>query len=190
MGEAVYSFDRSVQDTLQLVSYIQTSLPGVEYAACGGSLTSVAFTGSLTSAQVTTLDGLMQTYPDPPQQPNTISESSGMDRARCSCQSWMSMHTFLSRSADIQTVTVTSCLVPNTPSDAGTSGFSYSVRVVDITNNAILGQTQLSNSVLQDGTISLSGVFSNPATLELQAMKGPGGSYIDVKTMHVTKVCR
>ena len=46
MGEAVYEFDRSVQDTLQLVSYIRTSLPGVDYAACGGSLTSVAFTGS------------------------------------------------------------------------------------------------------------------------------------------------
>ena len=189
MGEAVYEFDRSVQDTLQLVSYIRTSLPGVDYAACGGSLTSVAFTGSLTSAQVTTLDGLMQTYPDPPQAPNTLLESSGMDRTRCSCQTWMSIHTFLSRTADIQSVTVTSCLVPNTPSDAGTSGFCYSVRVVDITNNAILGQTQLTNSALKDSIISLSGVSSNPATVELQTMKGSGGSYIDLKTMHVTKMC-
>ena len=190
MAEAVYTFDRSVQDTLQLASYIQSQLPGVEYVAVSGSLTSVAFAGSLTSAQATTLDGLMQQYPDPPTPPNTISESSGMDRARCSHQTWTSMHTFLSRSADIQSVTATTCLVPNTPSDAGTSGFTYSVRVVDITNNVILGQTQLTNSALQDNTIPLSGQSSTPATLELQAMRGTGGTYIDLTTMHVTRVCR
>jgi hypothetical protein len=190
MGEAVYTFDRSVQDTLQLANYIQSTLPGVEYTTCSGSLTSVAFAGSLTGTQATTLNGLMQQYPDLAPPPNTISESSGMDRARCSNQTWTSMHTFLSRSADIQSVTATTCLVPNTPSDAGTSGFSYSVRVVDITNNVILGQTQLTNSALQDNAISLSGLSSSPATLELQAMKGTGGAYIDLTTMHVTKVCR
>lgn len=190
MGDTIYNFDRSVQDTLQLVSYIQFSLPGVDYAACNGSLTSVAFTGSLSSTQLTTLNGLMQTYPDLPPQANTILESSGMDRIRCSSQTWKSIHTFLSRSADIQSVVVTSCLVPNTPSDAGSSGFSYGVRVVDITNNAILGQTQLSNSALQDSTINLGGLSNNAATLELQAMKGTGGSYIDMTTMHVTRLCR
>ena len=186
----MYNFDQGVQDTLQLVNYIQSSLPGVDYAACNGSLTTVAFYGSLSSTQLTTLNGLMQTYPNLPQQANTILESSGMDRIKCDSQTWRSTHTFLSRSSDIQSVVVTSCLVPNTPSDSGSSGFSYGVRVVDITNNAILGQTQLSNSALQDNTINLAGLSSNAATLELQAMKGAGGLYVDMTTMHVTRLCR
>ena len=162
----------------------------MQYAACNGSLTSIAFAGSLTGAQVTTLTSLMQQYTNPPPTPNTILESSGMDRARCISPTWRSMHTFLSRSTDTQSVTATACLVPNTPSDAGTSGYCYSLRIVDITNNQVLGEVQLTNSALQDSTITLSNVSSSPATLELQAMKGIAGSYIDLTTMHVTKACR
>ncbi len=77
---------------------------------------------------------------------------------------------------------ISSFMLPNTPNDSAHPDFSYSIRVVDITNNVVLGSVIASNSTEEVHSISLVPVDElQKLTLEIQIKKNNVyGSYVKV----------
>ena len=90
---------------------------------------------------------------------------------------------------------ITTFLIPNTPNDSTSINFNYTIRIVDITTNTILGSNTFNNSNVSTMFIPLISIIdqhknikNNNHILEIQCQKNTSGSFIQINSIYLLKM--
>lgn len=183
-GCSMTQFQTTVKDPVALDSYLQNGLKTYVNSTCDPAQGRVAvFTqGSLSAADASSLTALMQNYSNPaPVTPVCVSNT-GLSSSRVANSDWTVVHCVPSSTdpvMNLQGGVVNAAVVP---SDTAVSrgSLSYSLRIVDVDRNLVIGSFTGTNTAYADATMPTASV-GQAVKLELQG-RCTTSAYLDVKT--------
>lgn len=185
-----YNYNTQINDLSAFDAYIgnefSTYLYSVYYTVTPS--VSVTFSAQLSSNELTHLQTLIDSYPNPSQTVPFYYKCSGMDAKSTGSQTW---HTVMTSAYQGQvaiagvlvSILISCMLLPNDPDDSSSPDFYYDIRLIDVGNNDhVLASGTYSNSTQQVVELPVANAPIHPSGFKLQVRKGPAGSQVYVET--------
>ena len=183
-GHTITQVKTSISDVSALQSYLQTSLP--EFTCMfyypDQALLQIQTSGDITDTSA--IQALIQAYPNP-SACITSTQTIGIAPISACSSSWKTIFVLMSPSYDNKNLigfSISSALLPASPSDVQLSSSEYSVRAVAVDTNSILGGVTASNLVFGLQNIALMNVPTHSFSLEFQVYT-TGGSYVTLRSI-------
>ena len=177
-----YTYLKNIISVEKFSEYISQTLvtTGLTYDNTTYEIT-IHFASQLSVEDCATLDSLVEVYTNPPIDINYLHRYINTGVITTEELEWTMTCSWVEPGNESLVETITSCkLLPATPDDSLDAGFEYYIRVLDVTNNTVLGQSTFTNTEYGKGVISISGFSSDESALELQVKKSTKGSRVSV----------
>lgn len=153
---------------------------GIVYDSESGSIT-IYFTSELSTGDKITLDSLVESYNNQEGIINYIQRYINTAIINVEEEEWTLVVSWIETGNEqLCELLVESKLLPATPDDSLNVGFEYYIRVLDVTNNIVLGQSTLSNKEYTSSVLALTNFSGTQSTLEFQVKKSTKGSRTSV----------
>jgi hypothetical protein len=184
MDESTYIFSTLTRDVCSLHTYIAGSLPGITGVACaaddtGAFLTTVSFASSLSAVQYASLSSmLVVSLP-----PVLRVVPSGLQVVQTCNSQWTTLWGMgapppgsAGASQNLAQLDLTVSILPSVTSMSS----GGSVRLVDVTDNLVVGSISFSDTTPASYSIDASTMQASGAALEIQAMATGGAAAVTV----------
>ncbi len=186
-GHTITQVSTSINDVSALEAYLQTSLSTFTrlYYYPDQPILQIQTLGD--TADATAIQSLMKAYPNPEPFISTTVDI-GMAPISASSGNWKTVFVLNSPCSDdkkLSKATISSALTPTSPNELPLSNLQYSVRVVAIDTNTILGVISACNAEFETQDIELTNVPANSAfSLEFQIRTQ--GAYATLRSISLT----
>ncbi len=181
-GHTITQLSSSIHDINALQTYLQTALPSFTnlFYYPDQEVLQIQTSGT---ADTDAIQSLIQSYPNPEPFLSTT-ENIGMQPINMSSSAWKTVFVMNSPyHADKKLVQATISSAMTSPGSQQPS--QYSVRVVALDTNTVLGVTSACNNDFQDQLIALSAVPDKPFSLEFQ-LKTSADVYVTLRSITFT----
>lgn len=180
MSEYIYNFEYTLNSLAKLHEYLSTNLSGYLYANITENTLDII---TSISDQQNTIQNILDDYTNPSD--DIIYEKTVI----CSTEkqvintNWFLNNTWMEDGLkQLCKIEIISYLQPNTQDDSGDPDFGYSIRIVDSTNNEIIGTITATNNTPEALVINIE-EHSCKCTLELQIKKNTPGLCVKISSV-------
>ena len=180
-----YIYVKTILSVEKFNAYIVGSftINGVSYYEDKRELV-IYFATSLSTIDKATLDTLVEAYSDPVDNIRYLHKYVNTSVINTEETEWKFICSWIESGDELLANILVRCkLLPATPDDSMDTGFEYYIRVLDVTNNTILGQITMTNSEYDQGTLPITGLPTSECVLEFQVKKSAKGSRVSVSNI-------
>lgn len=182
---ADYTYLKSIISIEKFSEYISQTLvnTGVTYNDTTYEIT-IHFVSELSAGDYTVLNSLVEAYTNPPIDIHYLHRYINSTVATAEELEWAMACSWTEPGNEQLIETIVRCkLLPATPDDSLDTGFEYYMRIFDVTNNTVLGQSTFANKDYAKGVITIGGFSGDESILELQIKKNTKGSRVSITSV-------
>lgn len=186
-GHSITQVTTLINDVSALQIYLQASLPTFTEMFYYPEESILQIQTSGDTADVSAIQSLIQAYPNP-LPCITSAQNMGIAPMSSSSRTWKTVFVVTSPTYSDKTLIqaiVSAALTPASPSILQLSEFQYSVRIVAVETNQVLGILSAGNTRFENQTITLTNVPTQPFSLELQ-IQTSGGAFATLRNISLT----